>query len=85
MIIQVKFGGECLVIPCQDGKKSVKWLVTEAVERFRTLKRTTDFSNQPRLYFPNGGGMLWPDDPIENVLKDNGLVEMKRKIVLNVH
>ncbi|XP_028398085.1 histidine ammonia-lyase-like isoform X1 [Dendronephthya gigantea] len=78
MIVHVKFGDECLVIPCQDGKKSVKWLITEAVKRFRTLQRTTDIPNQPCLYLPNRGGLLWPSDPIESVLKDNGFVEMKQ-------
>ncbi|CAB4032029.1 histidine ammonia-lyase [Paramuricea clavata] len=64
MRVHVKFEDKCLVIPCKDGKQSIKWLISEAVERFRKLRSTEStvgsqldgLSNMPScLYLPNGG------------------------------
>jgi hypothetical protein len=87
MRVHVKFEDKCLVIPCKDGKQSIKWLISEAVERFRKLRSTEstvssqlddDLSNNC-LYLP-GGGMLFFNDAIEDVLENDGFAELKSKI-----
>ncbi|CAB4032030.1 histidine ammonia-lyase [Paramuricea clavata] len=87
MRVHVKFEDKCLVIPCKDGKQSIKWLISEAVERFRKLRSTEStvgsqldgLSNMPScLYLPNGGGMLFFNDAIEDVLENDGFAELKK-------
>ena len=91
MKIHVKFEDKCLVVPCRDGKKSVKWLISEAVERFCELRLNTskfEVDDQTRclykLYLPNGGGMLCLKDALEDVLDNDGFVELKSKMKIQV-
>lgn len=80
MRVHVKFEDNCLVIPCKNEKSSIQWLLSEAVDRFR--KSRSPGSSQldvmsSSLYLPNGGGMLWLDDAIEDVLENDVFVELK--------
>ena len=84
MRVHVKFEDECLVVPCKDGNKSVKWLISEAVQRFRELRlKSSKFELDEQtscLYMPNGGGMLCFKDLVEDVLENDGFVELRSKM-----
>ncbi len=82
MRVHVKFEDKCLVVPCKDGKKPVKWLISEAVDRFRELscRNSSELDKSCCLYCPNGGGMLFVNDAIEDVLENDGFVELKSEI-----
>ena len=89
MRVHVKFEDKCLVVPCKDGKKSVRWLISEAVERFRELccvnNSKFELDDQTcRLYLPNSTGMLCLKDAIEDVLENDGFVELKREMKIYI-
>ena len=89
MRVNIKFEDKCLVIPSKDGRESVKWLISEAVRRFNALNGaagTSQFSDDVSwcLCVPNGGGMLYFSDAIEDVLENDGFAELKSELLLRV-
>ena len=85
MRITVKAKDVCLVIPCGEGRKTVQWLVCEAVERSTKAHEfgpslSHGLTKQPKDYYlclPNDGGILWPEDIISEVLENDGFVELR--------
>lgn len=82
MRVHVKFDETCVVVPCEDGKHSVKWLLTQALLRFQTLgDGISSNGSNACLQLPNDGGTLWSDDVIQDVLENDDFVEMRCEIL----
>ena len=82
MRVHVKFDEKCVVVPCEDGKHSVKWLLTQALRRFQTLGDVISSNDSNAcLQLPNDGGTLWSDDVIQDVLENDDFVEMRCEIL----
>lgn len=84
MRVIVKVGGKCFLVPCGDGRKSVRWLITEALNRsrsFNTLNDVDPHNEDYHLCLPDGA-IIWQDDAIEDVLENDGFVELKSKVTI---
>ena len=88
MRVHVKFEDKCVVIPCKDGRESIKWLISEAVRRFKGLNGGSESSQlnvmSSCLCMPNQGGMLYFSDAIGDVLDNDGFAELKREIMISL-
>ena len=88
MRVHVKFEDKCVVIPCKDGRESIKWLISEAVRRFQGLNGGSERSQLNVmswwLCMPNEGGMLYFSDAIGDVLDNDGFAELKSEIMISL-
>ena len=79
MKVNVRIRDEWLLIPCKTSECTVEWLGKEALTRYRGLKsysKNNDHVQEIRR--SQGGSLLFPDDPIEDVLDDNDFVYISK-------
>ncbi|XP_072025814.1 histidine ammonia-lyase-like [Amphiura filiformis] len=75
MKVNVRIRDEWLLIPCKTQECTVEWLGNEALHRYRGLKGYNNNSDSVQeIRRSQGGSLLFPDDPIEDVIEDNDFV-----------
>ncbi|KAK7872910.1 hypothetical protein R5R35_004230 [Gryllus longicercus] len=73
MKVYVRVKGEWLLVPCKDGKSTVRWLADEALRRYHLLDQQGSGKQAPQLREVRKmrGALLCLDDPISDCLDDN--------------
>ena len=74
MKVNVKIRDEWLLIPCKTSKCTVDWLGKEALTRYRNIKGYNNSDTVQEIRRSQGGSLLFPNDPIEDVIEDNDFI-----------
>ena len=75
MKVNVRIRDEWLLIPCKTSECTVDWLGKEALTRYRGLKGYNNNSDTVQeIRRSQGGSLLFPNDPIEDVIEDNDFI-----------
>ncbi|XP_063236216.1 histidine ammonia-lyase-like [Bacillus rossius redtenbacheri] len=76
MKVSANVCGECVQVPCKDGKLTVQWLGEEALRRCRKLlgAATPASGRVAEVRRSEGGVLLDPDDLLADALDDNDFV-----------
>ena len=86
MKINVRIRDEWLLIPCKTSECTVEWLGNEALHRYRGLKGYIKNNDQVQeIRKSQGGSLLFPDDPVEDVLDDNDFIYVGKSKTLQIN